>query len=120
MSRQRADIFERDNSGPLFAPRLREMAHTSDPHTSVKAAAAMVATGALGAAQARALRLIEINPGKTTKELATIGLRFPESHEEARQRIGRRVSELLRAGLIHRCGERDGCALLWPGPEGRA
>lgn len=116
MSRQRPDAFERDNGGPLFAPRLREMAHTSDPHTSLKAAAAMIAGDGLGAAQARALRLIEEHPGSTTKELATVGLRFPENHEEARQRIGRRVSELLCAGLIHRRGERDGCALLWPGP----
>jgi hypothetical protein len=34
-----------------------------------------------------------------------------------RQRIGRRLPELMRAGLIHREGERDGMSIWWPGPE---
>lgn len=119
MSRQRSDPNEVNHDlGPLFAPRLRQMSHAGDPHTSVKAAAGVLGYG-LGAAQARALALIEEHPGSTTKELAAFGLRFPEDLEQARQRIGRRLSELLKAGAIHRRGERDGCALWWPGPEAR-
>lgn len=116
---RRADPLETDNGGPLFAPRLREMSHTTDPHTSVKAAAGML-QGGLGEAQERALRLIEEHPGSTTKELAAFGLRFPEDLEQARQRIGRRLSELLKADVIHRKGERDGMSLWWPGPDPEA
>jgi hypothetical protein len=122
MSRPRPDPFETAEVGTLFTPRLREMAHVTDPHTSVAAAAAVVASGTLGAHQRLALELVRAHPGSTCPELAVHAdvplYRARRGDEAVRQLVGRRLNELMSAGLIRRDGKRDGCALWWP-EEGR-
>jgi hypothetical protein len=120
VSRQRPDPLEMAaDLGPLFstAPRLRELAHTSDPSTSIRAAAEVSASGELSRARRLALAWVRRKPGCTAKELGLrayvfYGFKDPEWW---RQRIGRRLNELLDAGLIRREGARDGCACWWPG-----
>jgi hypothetical protein len=104
--------------GPLFAPGARELAHVTDPQTSIAAAAEMVASGALGAHQRLALDLVRAHPGSTCPELAAHAdvpdYRERRGDEAVRQLVGRRLNELMNAGLIRRDGKRDGCAIWWP------
>ena len=81
---------------PLF-PVPGPMAGRTDPETSHKAAESMGLY--IGSAQARAYRLVQDHPGATCPELAG-------GDERDRQRIGRRLSELQRAGLIRAEGEK--------------
>jgi hypothetical protein len=130
MSRQRPDALEtRQDLGPLFTPRLRELAHTADPFTSVAAAAEVIASGKLRRDQEEALELVLAHPGSTAPELGAIACRPGEDPEHARQRIGRRLSELTnppggpgfkvgKGHHIERRGRRDGCACWWPVGEG--
>ena len=111
----RDDALEQHNALPLFAPKVTQIVGATDPHTSVKAAAKMISGGRLGADQRWVLDLVRGRPGSTCPELAKAATY--DADEAVRQRIGRRLPELLRAGLIHRWGERDGCACWFPGPS---
>ena len=94
-------------------------AHHADPVTSHAAADAKRESRTLGEDQYLAYTLVSEYPGSTCIELARAYCeRFaPEDRrgiEFHRQRVGRRLSELQRAGLIVRRGERDGCGVWWP------
>jgi len=95
-------------------------ARRTDPAESHAAAARITGDG-LTDARRMALNLIRLNPGLTCPELAHRALIdgfMTCDLEQARQRIGRRLSELNAAGLIERCAEvRRGCA-TWR-PRGR-
>lgn len=101
------------------------MARPTDPHTSVEAAAEVVASGRLGEHQRLALELVRQHPGSTCPELAVHAdmpaHRARGGEYAVRQAIGRRLNELLAAGLIRREGKRDGCVCWWPveDPNGR-
>ena len=103
---------------PLFAPRLRELSHATDPGTSVRAAAKMLSTGNLGALQHAALAMVRAYPGRTPAELGEIehrGCKAPCAGVEwHRLRLHRRLSEVEKAEKVYRRGERDGCLLYWP------
>lgn len=120
MSRQRSDPNEMAaNFGPLFNMPAKHLSGATDPATSKKAAAKIVSSDALARAQAVALAFVRNNPGSTAKELGRAALSaFGGGHdvEFYRQKIGRRLNELEKCGLVHRDGERDSCALWWPGP----
>jgi hypothetical protein len=118
VSRQRSDIYE-SGLGPLFAPPVEHLSGRTDPETSRKAAAAVLPR--LGWHQRLALAIVGAHPGSTCKELAAAAMDSaagqdfgPGDLEAVRQRIGRRLNELEKAGLIYRDGERDGCSLWWP------
>lgn len=91
----------------------------TDPLTSADAADRHRRSGRLGADQEWVLSLVRGRPGSTCPELARYATY--DADEKVRQRIGRRLSELLDHGLIYRNGTRDGCALWFPvvdpGPE---
>ena len=85
--------------------------HRTDPPTSGEAALEHRLSGKLVKDQKFALALVRDHPGHTAPELAgLIG-----GGEAARQRIGRRLSELAEHGKIHQRGTRDRCSLWWPG-----
>lgn len=91
--------------------------HADDPETSRDAALAKMRGGSLESDRAVALSLVRRFPGRTVKDLVAIhagGL--PSDFERERQRIGRRMSELADAGLIHARGKSEGCQCWWPGP----
>jgi hypothetical protein len=119
MSRQRPDPLEMvADFGPLFAAErpLSHLAGQDDPGTSRTAAAEASTSGELSRARRLALAWVRRHPGLTTRELGLrayvfYGFKDPEWW---RQRIGRRLNELLPA-WVHRHGERDGCACWWPG-----
>lgn len=119
MSRQRPDPAEVPLSlGPLFDRPLSRLAAPSDPETSRAAAVQSSASGAMSRARRLALAWVRRHPGNTTKALGLrafvfYGIGDPETW---RQRIGRRLNELLDAGLVRRDGvAADGCARWWPG-----
>ena len=122
MSRQKDDPLEAPpNAMPLFAPPLRHLSGSTDPQTS-RDAAAQVKAGVLAASQRVALDMVTLCPGSTAKELGMYAYEnkagfYAMGPEMARQRIGRRLNELMKAELIHRKGERDGCSLWWPGRD---
>lgn len=122
MSRQRPDPLEQASALPLFDRPLTQLYTADDPGTSRAAAAESLASGAMTRARRLALAWVRRHPEKTARELglhayAFYGVADPETW---RQRIGRRLNELLAAGLIHREGIRGGCACWWPGPGVRA
>ena len=111
---------------PLFPLPTSPLAHRADPPTSKAAAAALKADPRrLGALQNAALNFVRLKPGATCPELAAIARKWEcmgaqidaKPHrdlEDHRQRIGRRLSELRRAGFIEARGERNGCACWFP------
>lgn len=110
-----SDVHEQ-GLGPLFAPRVETLVGRTDPPTSHAAAAKMVNSNRLGIDQRYALDAVRRFPGRTCPELAE-ALNDPsdETGEEwLRQRIGRRLGELEKAGLIRRDGTRDGCSVWYP------
>lgn len=118
----------RHDLGPLFeAPRLRELSHASDPHTSVKAAARAVRQGVVQGDTAILLDMIHSRPGLTMAEYGAQAAfeAGPAGGLDAYQwrlKLGRRTGPLLERRLVHTEGERDGMALWWPGrrpSEGR-
>jgi hypothetical protein len=117
MSRQRGDVHE-TGLGPLFNPPARHLVGSADPATSFTAAARMAGSETIGAHQRFALDLVRAHPGRTCPELAQLAdlpqARARLGEEGVRQRIGRRLNELEKAGLIRREGVRDGCGLWWP------
>ena len=123
MSRQRGDVHEMRRRlelglGPLFEPPIEHLVGRSDPRTSRQAADAMKESGALGEHQRWTLTLISMFEGNTVPELARLAAKtitIETDLEVLRQRIGRRVNELEKAGLIHRKGTRDGCSVWWTG-----
>ena len=117
MSRHREDPLEirHDSAGPLFDAPANHRVGRTDPPTSARAARSVD----LGKAQRLALAFVQRNPGATTKDLAASAMAAfggQNGIEWWRQRIGRRLNELEKAGVAYRSGERDGCALWWPGP----
>jgi hypothetical protein len=118
MSRQREDATEvRPGLGPLFEPAANHLAGRTDPQTSRDAARLKLAT--LGKDQALALALVRAYPGNSAKGLAAAAMDndhgiWGVDFEAVRQRIGRRLNELEKAGLIRRDGVRDGCSCWWP------
>lgn len=124
MSRHRGDIYE-IGLGPLFNAPVDHLSGRTDPETSRESACRLVATGRLSVDQALALQLVRDHAGRTAKELGhalAACAEMPEFRsvlvtsdpEECRQRVGRRLNELEKAGLIKREGVRDGCAIWWP------
>lgn len=119
---KRDDPSEVRSLGPLFEPAVERLYGRSDPPTSRQAAEKIQKS--LGFHQRAALALVTAHPGSTCKELARrcidSALRSDFSGSEVdgveivRQRIGRRLNELQRAGVIRREGERDGCSIWWP------
>lgn len=104
--------------GPLFSPPIRELVGRTDPPTSREAARKMTNSGAIGKAQQVALAWVKNNPGHTAPELGKMAaLRYGADKEDMRQRIGRRLNELEKAGLIRREGVRDGCSIWFPTKE---
>lgn len=112
MSRQRPDPLEvAGDFGPLFATPaapvpVGPLHGDGDKRTSAIAAAALKADPErLAGLQREAFELVREFPGRTCKELANIAhaRRGPAAQglEWYRQRIGRRLSELERAELIH-------------------
>jgi hypothetical protein len=111
VSRQRSDPSEtRSYLGPLFDPEpgrpvpVGPLHSDSDKTTSAIAAAELKSDPQeLGSLQAEALQLVREFPGRTCKELASLAqIRDGRGELEwHRQRIGRRLSELERAGLVH-------------------
>lgn len=91
--------------------------HRDDPETSRDAALAKMRGGTLESDRALALSLVERFQGSTVKEMIAWSDIHASDFERQRQRIGRRMSELADAGLIHAKGKRDGCMCWWPGPE---
>lgn len=112
MSRQAGDPSEmRGFLGPLFEPSPARPVPTGplysdgDKRTSAMAAAELKADPRrLGELQQEALGLVREWPGRTCKTLANFAqLRARDDSkgiEWWRQRIGRRLSELERAGLV--------------------
>jgi len=118
MSRQRPDPLEQASALPLFDRPLTQLYTADDPAPSRAAAAEASASGAMTRARRLALAWVRRHPGKTAPELGLrayvfYGVGDPETW---RQRIGRRLNELLAVNLIHRQGTRDGCACWWPEP----
>lgn len=103
--------------GDLFGPHPDDhsLAHHADPVTSHVAAREAVASGKVESDRRLALGAVRTWPGCTVPELAR-HLAGPNDDVEAvRQKLGRRVSELLRLGLIERGSVvRDGCHTLHP------
>jgi hypothetical protein len=111
---------------PLFPLPVSPLAHRADPPTSKAAARALKADPRrLGALQNAALNFVRLKPGATCPELAVIAREWEcmgaqidgkvhRDLEYHRQRIGRRLSELRRAGFIEARGERMGCQTWWP------
>ena len=85
-------------------------ARRSDPAESHAAAESI--TPHLSAERRRALNLVRLYPGRTTKELGALAAAdYGGEAELWRQRIGRRLGELAEMGLIERGSVvRDGCA----------
>ena len=100
--------------GPLFDPPVHHLIGRTDPPTSREAADALVRSGRLGRDQQEAYELVHHYPGSTSKDLGHLACAIDEDNEHARQRIGRRLNELEKAGLIRREGVRDGCCIWWP------
>ena len=127
MSRQRGDIHE-VGPGPLFDPPIERLVGKTDPETSRRAAVGLVQSGSLASDQGLALRLLREFPGRTTPELGVMaagreeppwdGDGRPRRYEFWRQKLGRRLNELEKAGLIRREGARDGCSIWWPVDRG--
>lgn len=118
MSRQRPDPLEQASALPLFDRPLTQLYTADDPATSRAAAAESTVSGEITRARRLALAWVRRHPGMNARELGLrayvfYGFKDPEWW---RQRIGRRLNELLDVGLIHRQGTRDGCACWWPGP----
>ena len=111
---------------PLFPLPTSPLAHRADPPTSKAAARALKSDPRrLGALQNAALNFVRLKPGATCPELAIIAREWEcmgapigrNTHPDLewhRQRLGRRLSELRRAGFIEARGERDGCQMWWP------
>ena len=102
--------------GDLFSPDPRPLARRTDPETSHVAAREAVASGKVDSDRKLALGAVRTWPGSTVPELARHLAGPNEDVEAVRQRLGRRVSELLRLGLIERGAVRDGCHALHPRP----
>ena len=109
MTRDNGDM-QPTSLGPLFDTPERNLSHTTDPQTSREAARGI--QSALGKEQDFALQMVERYPGSTAPELGQSAvLRYGHHDKEWwRQRIGRRLNELKKAGRIYRSGRRDGCA----------
>lgn len=101
--------------GDLFSEPAR--ARRTDPAESHAAAARITGDG-LTDGRRRALNLVKLYPGRTTKELGALAaMDFGGEAEAWRQKIGRRLFELSAAGLIERGSvRRDGCATWHPRP----
>lgn len=106
------DLFhvERDAADPHRA-RLKPIAEPgplagkTDPETSHEAARKLIDSCQLADAQRAALALVRQHPGRTCVDLAQVACAGDERGIEFhRQRIGRRLSELERAGLIEHQG----------------
>lgn len=115
---QRPDPHETARDmGPLFETPQKHLSGRTDPQTSRDAAAAILPS--IGRHQRWVLDLVRVYPGRTCPELAAqAGYDMAaDEHidiETCRQRIGRRLNELEKAGLIFRNGVRDGCCCWWP------
>lgn len=97
----------------LCAPSAR--ARRTDPAESHQAARRVTTSGAADRDRDLALGLVRHYPGHTVPELARRWAGPEEDVEALRQRLGRRMSELARAGLIERgFVVRDGCATWQP------
>lgn len=115
--RQRNRARHRREAESLQLPLGTEtMVGRTDPATSADAARKMRDSGRLAESQARALALVCEHPGKTAPELGAIAAGEDEmgrSVEWHRQAVGRRLSELERAGLVYRSGTANGCSVWW-------
>lgn len=98
-------------------PDAQSLSHRDDPDTSREAAQKKAESGTLESDRDMALSLVRHFPGHTVVELVWKITYNPPDYERERQRIGRRMSELAKAGLIHARGQRDRGRLWWPGPE---
>lgn len=130
MSRRRKDdegpaLFRTENVAGVtrFPVGGETMVGRTDPETSTEAAKNFTNSGSLGRDQRNVLNLVRLYPGKTVPELARIVMAVPMlmyaetapvEMETVRQAIGRRMSELKRAGEIFARGAKDGCQMWWP------
>ena len=94
MDRQRT-FFDDEHEHDQHAKRL---ARTTDPETSKQAARELVASGQLGDQQRQTLKLIELFPGSTARELKLRGAVIWDPHK--------RIFELKKLGLIRDGGAR--------------
>lgn len=118
MNRQRPDPSEFPaDLGPLFRPRLRELAGATDQPTSVRAAATVLADGTADVDSRLLLTLIENHPGSTMEGLGQHAAALHGGDPfRWRIKLGRRTGPLKRADLIHATDGSDGLALWWSGP----
>lgn len=102
------------DDGPLF--RLRDLSHTSDPATSVKAAASVIANGTASGDAAYLLHLVTSYPGLTMSAYGAIAAdEYGGDPFVWRIKLGRRTGTLKDAGLIHPNGELAGLSKWWTG-----
>jgi len=112
----RDDVLEQRQDMPLFAPRVRELAHVTDPHTSVAAAAEVIANGTAEGDAAYLLELITRNPGQTIEDHGfTAAEECGGDPYKWRLKLWRRTGTLRGAGAAHIDGKSFGMARWWPG-----
>ena len=118
---RRDDVLEQRQDLPLFQPRVRELAHVTDPHTSVAAAAEVLANGTAEGDAAYLLELITRNPGQTIEDHG-----YYAAEERGgdpykwRLKLGRRTGTLRDTQAAHIDGKSLGKARWWPGPRTEA
>jgi len=128
--KQPSDPAEVRSQGPLFDVPATHLSGRTDPPTSRQAARRVVEHLLVTNGQHLALEMVRTHLGSTAKELGhvlALELAFEDREgcgmvadvESCRQRIGRRLNELEKAGLIKREGVRDGCSIWWPVDETR-
>lgn len=144
--KQRPDPAEKENGGPLFAPRcgcgglcdsshpcpmaynaprLSTLFSPGDPETSRRAAVKAVQSGTVKGDAELLLRLIRESPGKTLAFYGEVASACYSPSWQAAQdnafrwrlKLGRRTGNLVSRGLVHTEGEVDAMSLWWPGPK---
>ena len=120
---RRDDVLEQRQDLPLFAPRVRELAHVTGPHTSVKAAAKVIADGTADDDARLLLWLIKRFPGETMREHGNYcanTIDRPLTAQEWRVKLTRRTGTLVASKQAHAKGERYGFQRWWPGRDPEA
>jgi hypothetical protein len=90
-------------------------ARRDHPETSHEAAVRVEASGQVERDADLLLRLVAATPGHTIPEYAGSLCEDKAKLEFYRQRLGRRTGDLVKKGLIHAKGKRDGCQCWFPG-----
>lgn len=112
------DIHAGTDAKPKSVSSIEALSHSGDPATSGEAAKQFQESGKLGLHQRTVLDGVRRCNGGTHSEIAAL---TPLDWLQ----VARRLSELARAGLIHRGGPRlctikhSRCSTWWVAPGGR-